>query len=69
MQYTDAVLSVTRFTGSNYLFYSYEGFGSTRLAALACYALAGRRCAAPPPRYGYVARFTGFECRSLALAN
>ena len=24
---------------------------------------------APPPRYGYVARFTGFECRSLALAN
>ena len=21
------------------------------------------------PRYGYVARFTGFECRSLALAN
>ena len=25
-----------------------------------------RRCAAPPPRYGYVARFTGFECRSPA---
>ena len=55
--------------GALIVLFVYEGFGSTRLAALACYALAGRRCAAPPPRYGYVARFTGFEFRSLALAN
>ncbi len=33
-----------------------------------CYRHAGKR-SAPPSRYGYVARFTGFECRSLALAN
>ena len=28
-----------------------------------------RRCAAPPPRYGYAARSAGSNRRSLSLAN
>ena len=55
--------------GALKVLFVYEGFGSTRLAALACYALAGRRCAPPPPRYGYAARSAGSNRRSLSLAN
>ncbi len=41
----DAVTGCHPFHGFQLPFCSHEGFGATRLAALACYALAGRRLA------------------------